>query len=267
MYKPITATRSFQHIVAQIEDLITAGQLHIGDKLPGERELAEQFRVSRVVVREAIRDLQARGVIEVRQGSGTYVQLMPSQALTRSLTLLLHLEKPALIDLFVARRALELAAVSLAAQHATSEQISALEKCISEMSAIARPGLHIEDNFYAYGDKDLQFHTLIAEASHNSILQSLLSAVLPLFMAGRVEVVKRLGSFDKFLDRSPLHELLVHKEHIDIADAIITHDAVAAEQRMKLHLDRAFAVYGNLMPDSEEQTEVAVKTSDNGPAN
>jgi len=255
MFEPITITRSFQHIVAQIEKLITTGQLRIGDKLAGERELAEKFHVSRVVVREAIRDLQARGIVEVRQGSGTYVQVLPTKALARSLTLLLNLEKPALIDLFVARRALELASASLAAQNATPEQVSALQSCIADMSLIANKGLHIEEYFYAYGYKDLQFHTLIAEASHNTIVHSLLSAVLPLFMEGRFEVVKRLGSFDAFLNRSTLRESQIHKEHIDIAEAIIRRDVEAAEETMRFHLNRAIAVYGNLKAIAEDRAE------------
>lgn len=246
MYQPVKTVRSFQGIVAQIEELITSGTLEIGERLPSERELAEQFQVSRVVVREALRDLQARGIVEVRHGSGAYVQMIPSEALTRTLTLLLKLEKPAFIDLMVARRALEVTTAPLAAQHATAEQLAALRACLAEMSAVAQPGLHLEENFYEYGHMDLRLHALIAEASHNSILETLLSAVLPLVMTGRFEVVKRLGSFDQFLSRGALRELHVHSEHIQVIQAITDRDPSAAEALMKSHLDRAIEVYGNL---------------------
>jgi DNA-binding FadR family transcriptional regulator len=246
MYVPVRTHRSFQGIVAQIESLITNGMLEMGARLPSERELAEQFRVSRVVVREALRDLQARGIVEVRQGSGAYVQMIPSEALTRSLTLLLKLEKPAFLDLMIARRALELTATPLACEHATARQIQSLRDCLSEMNVVARQGLHLEENFYEYGHMDLRLHTLITEASQNSILVTLVSAVLPLVMAGRFEVVKRLGSFDQFLSRSALRELHVHTEHIEIVQAIANREGLAATDLMQAHIDRAIEVYGSL---------------------
>jgi DNA-binding GntR family transcriptional regulator len=114
------------------------------------------------------------------------------------------------------------------------------------MTAVAQQGLHLERNFYEYGHMDLRLHSLIGEASQNSILVNLVSAVLPLVMAGRFEVVKRLGSFDQFLSRSALRELHVHNEHVAIVQAITERNALAAEDLMKAHIDRALEVYGRL---------------------
>jgi GntR family L-lactate dehydrogenase operon transcriptional regulator len=246
MYQPVRTRRSFQGIVAQIEGLITSGQLGVGERLPSERELAEHFQVSRVVVREALRDLQARGIVEVRQGSGAYVQMIPSEALTRSLTLLLKLEKPAFIDLMIARRALEVATAPLAAAHGSPQQFDSLRECLAEMGAVAHRGLHLEDNFYEYGHMDLRLHLLVAEASQNAILETLSSAVLPLIMEGRFEVVRRVGSFDQFLSRGALRELHVHREHVEIVAAILNRDTADSGQLMEAHINRAIEVYGGL---------------------
>ena len=97
---PITRTRSYEQLTEQIEALIRSDQLRPGDKMPSERQLATQFEVSRVVVREATRNLEARGIIEVRQGSGAYVKAAPPRTMAQSLTLLLQLEKASVLDLW-----------------------------------------------------------------------------------------------------------------------------------------------------------------------
>src|SRR5688572_20217020 len=118
IFQSVAPERAYQVIVSQIERQITNGNLHEGDQLPGERELAEQFGVSRVVIREAMRNLQARNLVEVRHGSGTFISGKPGDTLTQSLTLLLKLEESSLLDLYVVRQALELVAAPRAAQYA-----------------------------------------------------------------------------------------------------------------------------------------------------
>ena len=87
VFQPIAPPRAYEEIVEQIERAISDGVVRVGDRLPGEREMAVQFGVSRVVVREALRTLEARGLVEVRRGSGTFVLRLPSRFLSQSLTL------------------------------------------------------------------------------------------------------------------------------------------------------------------------------------
>jgi len=244
VYQPVTTTRAYENIAAQIEQTITSGQLRVGDQLPGERELAEQFEVSRVVIREAMRNLEARGIVEVRHGSGTYVRSIPSPAVTQSLTLLLELEEASLLDLYVVRQALELVAAPKAAQYATPEEIAALRNCLEEMAPLVKQGIHSEDSFRAFSTKDEEFHRLIAKASHNMPLATLLNAILPLVMSGRLEIINRTGGFQRFIARSGREN--AHEEHANIVNAIANRDPKAAEHFVYQHLQRSMATYRDL---------------------
>ena len=244
MFEPIAITRAYENIVAQVEAAIIEGNLAVGDQLPGERELAEQFEVSRVVIREATRNLEARGIVEVRRGSGTYVKSIPSPALTRSLTLLLKLEEASLLELYVVRQALELVSASAAAQHATSEEIAALRTCLEEMSRLLEQEISSEDDFRVFSDKDTEFHLLIAQASHNLPLETLLSAILPLVMSGRAEIISRTGGFQQFIVRSEPQN--AYEEQTHIVNAIANRDPKAAEHFTYLHLQRSVATFRDL---------------------
>ena len=103
VFEQIAPTRAYEDIVQQIEQAVSDGVFEVGDQLPGERELAIQFGVSRVVVREAMRTLEATGVVEVRRGSGTFITRVPSRFLTQSLTPLVELEGASLLELYEVR--------------------------------------------------------------------------------------------------------------------------------------------------------------------
>lgn len=245
LLQPVKTVRSYQQIVAQLEALIASGQLQIGDRLPGERELTEQFKVSRVVVREALRDLEARGIVETRQGSGTYVQTVSSPDLARSLTLLTTLDKAELIDMMVVRKGLEAITTPLAVKHGTAEQFQALRQSIGTMSAIMDRWLESEDSFYAYSKEDINFHLLIAEAAHNRPAHTILSAVLPLIKTSRVELFKRAGSFGRFRSEYA-RQVSQHTEHINIANAILNLEVEIATDFMMAHLDRVIELFRNI---------------------
>lgn len=243
-YQPVTTTRAYESITTQIEQTISSGQLQVGEQLPGERELAEQFGVSRVVIREAMRNLEARAIVEVRHGSGTYVKSIPSPALAQSLTLLLELEEASLLDLYVVRQALELVAAPMAAQHATPEEIATLRKCLEEMATLVEQGIHSEEGFCAFSTKDEELHRLVAQASHNMPLVTLLDAILPLVMSGRREIINRTGGFQRFIARSGREN--AHEEHTDIVNAIANRDPKAAEHFVYHHLQRSMTTYRDL---------------------
>ncbi|HZQ06454.1 MAG TPA: FadR/GntR family transcriptional regulator [Anaerolineae bacterium] len=244
MYQPITTLRAYEAIVSQIEQMIADKQIQVGEQLPGERDLAEKFGVSRVVIREAIRTLEARGLIDVRHGSGTYVKGMPGDTLTRSLTLLLELKETSLLDLYVVRQALEIVAAPRAAQYATPQQINSLRQCLARMEETIHKGFHDAKHFEEFTQRDIELHSLVGEASHNLPLSTLLNAILPLIMRGRLEIINRTGGFEKFIARSRPEIIL--DEHTNIVNAIANHDPAAAEHFIYKHLQRSMATYRDL---------------------
>ena len=249
MFKPIPVKRAYENIVLRIERAITEGQLQIDDQLPSERELAEEFGVSRVVIREAIRNLEARRVVEVRHGSGTYIKAVPDPTIEQSLTLMLKLEEASLLDLYVVRQALELVSAPRAAQYATPEEVQTLRQCLEDLLSLSKDASDSEEAYLAFIDKDTDFHHLMAEASHNLPLVTLLEAVLPLMNLGRLEIIRQANVSDKEGWKT-LHSRhqpeQITEELTNIFNAIASHDPKAAEHFIYLHLQHAIAGFHDL---------------------
>src|SRR5260221_8104688 len=93
MYQAIQSERLYEKIVEQIEQRILAGELKVGDQLPSERELGDQFQVSRTAVREAVKALREKGLLEVRPGRGTFVTNGTSRAARNSLGLMMRIDQ------------------------------------------------------------------------------------------------------------------------------------------------------------------------------
>src|SRR3972149_4308559 len=131
--KEIKKARVSEDIVAQLKALIASGKLHTGDQLPSERDLAEQFKVSRASVREAIRALESMGLLEARQGHGTYVATSV-EALVQPLAHAIAREENAILDLFEVRRLLEPQLAALAAERATPQDLEELQDILEKQS-------------------------------------------------------------------------------------------------------------------------------------
>src|SRR5215213_7420415 len=169
-FSRITPTRASSDVIAQIRAAILSGRFRPGDRLPTERELAQQFGVSRVTVRDALRALEASGLIRVRVGGqgGPYVAEPDVALLSESLGTHLRLLGTTFRELAEARLALETTAARLAAERATPDDLKALE------AAINGP---IRPSFDAAATS-LDFHTALVTAAHNG-------ALLAMFIATR----------------------------------------------------------------------------------
>ena len=242
--QPITTVRSFAAVAQQLQSLITSGEWSVGERIPGERALAERFQVSRVVIRESMRHLEAMGVIEVRQGSGTYVRRASPHSVSKSVTLMLELQKASYVDLMAVRRALELTSARLAAERIDDGEINRLRQCLARMTRTAAKGLGEPNNYVAYGKQDQELHELIAQASRNQPLVTLLSAMMPMLMSARLEIIKPYGDLRRFLARRTIHRM--HDEHIELVNAIASRDPNAAKSAMDRHLTRSVDFYANL---------------------
>src|ERR671926_1375446 len=128
--EPVKRSRIYEHIVDQIRALIREGRWTPGDQIPPERELAERFRVSRTSVREALRALEMQGVIESRQGGGTFVRTADTEALVPPLAAAILRGQRELAEVLEVRELIEPGIARLAATRATPEHVSELEQIL-----------------------------------------------------------------------------------------------------------------------------------------
>jgi GntR family transcriptional regulator, transcriptional repressor for pyruvate dehydrogenase complex len=149
-----------QQVVDGIRALISDGTYTIGERLPPEGPLSESFGVGRSTLREAMRVLSSRGIVDVRHGEGTFVA---ASALREPLEE--RLGRAALRDLYEARLLLELPLAELAAKRRTLRDLAAMRRALKQREAAAARG-----DVAAYGDADFDFHLAVARAAKNSAL-------------------------------------------------------------------------------------------------
>jgi GntR family transcriptional repressor for pyruvate dehydrogenase complex len=214
----IRPTRASSDVIAQIRAAIFSGRYRPGDRLPTEREMAQQFGVSRVTIRDALRALEASGLIRVKVGGqgGPYVAEPDIALLSDSLGTHLQLRGSTFRELAEARLALETTAARLAAERATEKDLAALKDAIH---GPIRPS-------YGAAASSLDFHTALLAASHNG-------ALLTMFMATRALIQE---AFDTLHARQPDMADAARKAHTELYEAIARRDAEAAVRIMREHL-------------------------------
>ena len=221
IYTPIQSERLYEQIVNQIESLIISGALKVGDQLPPERDLAEQFSVSRTAVREAIKALREKGLVEIHLGRGTFVTSSTSGAVRRTFDLFIKADPiNGSINLTEVREIMEPEIAGLAARRITQEQINSMQEAIEIMNAAVAA-----DDSNAFIEADLDFHIVLAEASQNPIVLVLMDSIIDLLREQR----KRIGNVSGGLARGQYHHQL-------ILEAIIRHDEKEARNQMRKHL-------------------------------
>jgi GntR family transcriptional repressor for pyruvate dehydrogenase complex len=185
-------------VTSQIEGLMVERKLQPGDRLPSERELARQFGVSRTVVREAVRALVAKSLLEVRPGSGTIICSPSVRSVTQSMTMLLRAGNADLDynKVHEVRRLLEIEIAGLAAERRSVDDLARLEALLAEM-----PQLQADHDRLARND--VNFHAALARATHNELFSLLLDSVVDTMLQ-----VRKMG-----LDvpEAPAHGLLHHR--------------------------------------------------------
>ncbi|MBI3635806.1 MAG: FadR family transcriptional regulator [Candidatus Rokubacteria bacterium] len=175
MFSSVRAPRVSEHIIGQIEAAIFGARLRSGDKLPPERELVRQFRASRVAVREALRSLAQRGLIEVRHGAsgGHFVREFDTGLLRRDFETLLRLRRISVPQLTEARLLIEPEIAALAALRATDVDQKSLVATVDGRRELIAGGV-------APRELDVEFHRLVAGASHNPVHTILTDALMTL---------------------------------------------------------------------------------------
>jgi GntR family transcriptional regulator, transcriptional repressor for pyruvate dehydrogenase complex len=203
--------------------LIRQGRLNPGDRLPPERDLCERFGVSRVTVREALRVLEAGGLIEVRVGArgGAFVTLPTNARLGAGLADLLHLSPLTAVEVTEARRVFELGIVPLVVERATEEDLVALERLCEEQQAA------LEADRYSM-EMSAEFHVRVAASTHNKAVEMIVHSFHgPLLMS-----LKEAQAAEPQMGVRGSHE------HLEFVHAIRRRDVAEAEAIMRTHIDR-----------------------------
>lgn len=222
--QPIKPSRVSDAIAAQIKGQILNGTLKPGDKLPSERELVGQLKVSRPSVREALLKLEAQGLIYSRQGEGTFVLDATASTITNPLINLIKDNPEALSDVLECRHGLEELATSYAATRATDRDRQLIKERFQALAAV-----HAQRDHAQEAKADAAFHMAIAEASHNVALIHLTQSLFTLLGDQVVQNWERIYASDESYRQ-------IHQQHQEIRDAILSGDASLARNAAHEHL-------------------------------
>lgn len=236
---PVTRVRSHEQVIGAIEDQIMSGALQVGDPLPSERELAARLQVSRAGVREAIRVLEAQGVVTANVGAGpdagTFIAAMPSAALTRFLRLHVALSNFPMDDIVDTRIMLERHSATLAATRADELQLAAIRVPLSQMD---RPGAPCEP----FNDADTAFHVAIAEASGNRLVADMTVAIRASLRKPILDAIRGVADW-------PALSGALQAEHHAIFAAIEQQDGPLAADLTERHIRAAYEALPALRDD------------------
>jgi GntR family transcriptional repressor for pyruvate dehydrogenase complex len=238
LFRAVSKQRLVDRVVADIQDLILQGKLPVGAKLPPERELAVRLGVSRTVVREAVRILVTKGLLESRHGIGTKVRQVTRDQLIEPLSLLLQPGNAlgaTLDDLHEVRTILEVEIAGEAARRASAEDVLRLQQVL----AVAE---EVRSEPAAFAVADAEFHQLVVAILHNPMLAVLLDSIHTLMAEIRLKV-SRYREFDT----------IVLADHRAILTAIQARDPAAARRAMQDHLNHAREIQRALEQEIEPQ--------------
>jgi GntR family transcriptional repressor for pyruvate dehydrogenase complex len=217
-FETVRRNKVYEDVARQIERLILK-KLRPGDKLPSERELAENLGVSRSSIRDAIRSLELMGVVEPRQGAGTIVCEISTNSLANPLANALKRKEDLVNELLDFRKMLEPPLAARAATHASVDEIAEMEEILARQDKKQRQG----ESTIA---EDSEFHYSIALASGNSVVLKVLDILMDLLRETRERSLQIQGR--------PQKSLAGHRR---ILSAIKRRDAEAAKAAMRRHIE------------------------------
>jgi len=219
--QPVRSSQNTEQVVARVYELIKRDELKAGDRLPPERELAKQLGISRPSLRAGLSSLISMGVLQSRQGAGTFIVDGPPALDSEPLRLLAELHGFSYDHMFETRSILEVGAAGLAAERATGDQLATMSEEIAEMFA----WLNDPQQFLVH---DVAFHRAVAAASGNPTLATLVEMVSAILYERRRNTIERAHDFNEALEL-----------HRRVYKAIRSHKPDEAREAMREHIVRA----------------------------
>jgi DNA-binding FadR family transcriptional regulator len=232
IFAPIPFGRVADQIEKTIKEKILRGKFHAGDKLPTEKEMASQFGVSIVTLREALRSLQVIGLIEKRKGhgGGIFVSQINEESIKTSLENFFSFKDLSIQQIYEARMVIEPACARLAVQRISPEEVIKLEENLSACEEILnKPTQEFrEKDFFNIDDKAIEFHRFIVNSLRNPIVNLNFDYVMDLLRDCEL----------KLLVPDKSHSMWVIKDHRNILDFLKNRDGKSCEGEMYLHLKK-----------------------------
>ena len=225
-FERVSSQRIYQQIVDQITRMVQEGTLRPGDRLPPERQLAEEFGVSRSAVREALSALRMLGLVEARVGEGTFITQPPDERFISPLALVLTIEQSEAMgrELLELRAALEAQSAALAALRREADDLAAMDEALRDMEKDLEEGR-------LGAEADWRFHDAVASATGNALLLQTMRSLGD-------TMKEALGLYREQLLRIPGMGRTLLQDHLEILEAIRHQDARAARERMLKHITR-----------------------------
>lgn len=233
----VRRVRVFEHAVNQIRAVIESGDLKPGDRLPTEQDLSQDLDVSRSSIREALRVLEAEGLIEVRRGAGAFVAPRTSwkDATRSTVAAWIGQRHESLQQLLEVREYIEGLTARLAAASAEPALIQTLEEIVEEQASCCPDGQDVD----LIAELDNRFHLAISSASGNDIADEIINHILPSF-----------NESNKAMIFAGQRAESIVKEHRAIVEAIADQDGVEAERAMRSHIKQVQSVIHQLQEES-----------------
>ena len=222
-FQPVAKQSLPDRLARQIRGTIQSGNYRRGDRLPPIVEMAKRFEVGQPSIREALKKLEAMGVVQIRHGSGVFVTRSEEVFVLASPDYTGTVTKKLLLDLIRARIPVEIQSVADAVANASPEQLRELRR------VLAAAGQHLKDD-ETLNSVNMEFHGRIAEASGNSVTAQLLAVLHELFADEQRLILGIFGSREAD-----------HQDHLQILEAIEQRDAGLAVERMRAHLESVHA--------------------------
>ncbi len=225
VFSRIDQRKISSEVARQIEELILEGTLRPGDRLPGERDLAEAMDVSRPTVREAIEELKKRGLLRTQHGGGTFVADIMGSMFSRPMVELFARHPRATFDFIEYRGEIEAIAAGWAAVRATDTDKEILTRIINDMERAAR-----EENTELEAKLDVDLHMAIADASHNLMLIQTIRSIFSMLAEGvfyNRELAVKHGA----------RGMVLYEKHKLLYDAVMSGDPERAAREARGHME------------------------------
>jgi GntR family transcriptional repressor for pyruvate dehydrogenase complex len=249
--QPIEQKPLVTEITQTLLDYLLSGALKPGDRLPPERRLSEALGMGRSTVREALKALTVVGLIDVRQGDGTYLKKADSTLLPRVIEWGLLLGEKKTMDLVETRQRLEIIIAELAAERRDEQGLVELRQTLNEMHRTTT-------DYQAFAEADIAFHFQLAKMTRNTVLQDILSSIRALLRAWIVRTIEPDGS------RGSSPRELAVREHTPIFEAVERGDPQAAATAMRSHMEAAAGRLQKTIAGTQEGSSGAEQVTRNG---